>query len=654
MLFLAVASVMPFRLDHRNFQAQRRAASLALPRGVPYLFISLDADTRSRHFALYALSTLAFPSPEVCWLVPVEAASHDGAQGAALAGLDGSVQHASGAQLALESYLANGVVLYESQAARSAMEARVPALQAARLARVIDPPANSPITLRLPSSEFSALRLARVAAIAGVAACLAGALFTMFAGRPGALLACFAAGAVGGPAVLAWFLSWAQYLPLRAPGVWPYAAWAASAGALWASLRRRHQPDLLEAIVRVSRRDRLLLVTAVGVGLGLCGLYLLRLDFDEDAHCHWLLMARSYFLRGRHLPELLQQHVSAASYPFAYGSLLALCGWLADSTPATFMSISPDTAVALLAYRVIVAGLDLGLLGALVWLLGLAEESLRYPVAAAALAFLFFPILQGQHSAADQLLFPLLAAAVLFLEGGRRLQRAGVVALGLVLAGVATFVRIEGGLLALMTAGPWLLGQLLASEGEPRWRRPGAWLAALTLGLLPTVLWKSTLTVTNTNFVWPSVEGAARQAVAAPRLWSTAGLILLREGWLPLLLVALPVAWLWSLGRGKGLASRVRDSLVPLATYACVAGFPAVYLFSTTDPVWHLRVSYARLLMLPLFSALVAVLVSAQGRRPASRSFDTHHDGTGHGIITDVMAEESAKGSPTPERGDDR
>ena len=617
LLFLALASVMPLRLDHRNFQAQRRAAALALPRGVPYLFVSLEAGTPARHFALYALPSLAFPSPDTRWLVPQEAAAQEGAPGAAVAALDGSVRHSSGARLELESYLAHGVVLYESQASRAAMEARVPALQTARLARVIDPPASSPITLRPPSSEFSALRLTRVAAVAGVAACLAGAMFPLFAGRSGALLATFAAGAVGGPAVLAWFLSWAQYLPLRAPGVWPYAAWAASAGALWASLRRRPEPDLLAAFLRAARRHRLLLVIALGVALGLCSLYLLRLDFDEDAHCHWLLMARSYFLRGRHLPELLQQHVSAASYPFAYGSLLALCGWAAGSTPATFMSISPDTAVAVLAYRVIVGGLDLGLLGALVWLLGLAETGLRYPVAGAAVAFLFLPILQGQHSAADQFLFPLLATAVLFLEGGRRAQRPGAVALGLFLAGLATFVRIEGGILALMTAGPWLLGLFLDPEGSPRWRRPGPWLAALTLGLLPTALWKSTLTVANTNFVWPSVEAVMAQATAAPRLWSAAGLVLLREGWLPFLVVALPAAWLWVISREQGLARRIQGSLVPLATCACVAGFPAIYLFSTTDPGWHLRVSYARLLMVPLFSALVAVLVSVQQQRKA-------------------------------------
>jgi hypothetical protein len=327
-------------------------------------------------------------------------------------------------------------------------------------------------------------------------------------------------------------------------------------------------------------------------------------------------MARSYFSRGKHAPELLTQHVSAASYPFAYGVFLALCGWIAASKPSTFMTIGADSAVAVLAYRMMVAALNLGVLALLHWTLSiLGRGDWRYPVACAATALCAFPVLQGHHSAADQLLFPVLASAILLINAGGRLRTPGLLSVGAFMAASSTFIRIEGVLLAVMVAGPWLLDTLAARPESRRRDQAAMWLPLLGIGLLPTLLWKASLSVTNTNFNTPSAAGILRRSGTLLHLWASAGVILLREGWLPLLVAVLPSVWLWVVLRDQRLVDRFRSSLVPIGTYSCVVGFPAIYLFSTADQLWHLKVSYARLLMMPMFSALVYLMVALGSER---------------------------------------
>ncbi len=575
--FLLLASLMPIRLDYRNFQDQRRAESLRLPHGVPYVFLSTNAATPARHFFLYAVPTLAFPSTNICWVVSDEAPPGEGPVGARI-DAEGTVRRRDGSKISLAAYAAEGVVLYETPEARLQMEAVAPVLKSARAARVIDPSQTSPITARTIANEITPVRLIRIAAVSGVVAALAGVLFPLFAGSRNATVAATAAGGVIGPVVLIWFCYWAQWLPFSAPGAWPFIAWGFCAFALL-NILARGETDIVSAVLAAVRRNRLKAVVLALIALGLCATYLLRLDFDEDAHCHWLLMARSYFSRGKHAPELLTQHVSAASYPFAYGVFLALSGWIADSKPSTFMTIGPDSAVAVLAYRMMVTGLNLGVLALLHWTLSiLGRGDWRYAVACAGTALCAFPVLQGHHSAADQLLFPVLASAILLINAGGRSRTPGLLSVGAFMAASSTFIRIEGGLLAAL-------------------------------------LWKVSLSVTNTNFNAPLAAQVLRGSGTLLQLWGSAGVILLREGWLPLLVGVLPSVWLWVVLRDQRLVDRFRASLVPVGTYACVVGFPAIYLFSTADQLWHLRVSYARVLMMPMFSAFVYLMVALGSER---------------------------------------
>lgn len=618
LFLLLLASLIPLRLDKRNFQDQLRASGLELPHGVPYLFVSRDTGDSARHFYGFALHNFAFPSPKLAWIVPLE--SRDSLSVAA--GVDAGGRYvpprmgeeaAASVENALSEFVADGVVLYDSEDARTLFLRRVPLLTRARFAGVLAPSQPRAGVGRRPASEVSLPRWLRMASMIGVASCLAGLSWRLFRGDAWGGVAATSLGVVLAGPVLVWMASWAQLLPLRAPGVWPFIAWGAAGVALVvASVRDGERLPATGRFVEMLQSRRAWAVGATLVITVFCADGILRLDFDEDAHSHWLLMARSYFSEGHHAPELLTQHVNSATYPYAYASLMALSAWAADTPPEQFYRINEPTAVAILLYRLGISALGLAALGLLAWALRSTRSgSIAAALCGTGLALVLFPILHGRHHAAETVLFPLLLAAIVLVEASLRLERLGLLAAGLFVAGSCTLVKLEGGLLVAVCVTPWLI---VRWPGLRALLRPLPVLALLA-GLLPTVVWKANLVVANEVYAYPSLAKLLARKGELPGIYAAAFTLLAREGWLLFLGVALPLAWgAWWSSAGSFREGLYR-SAVPVSVLACVAGLPLIYVFSAWPPIWQLSTSYGRLLMPVLFGTLYYALLSVTQRK---------------------------------------
>ncbi len=605
---LALASLFPLRLERRNFQDLARAADS--PRGVPQVFVSAGDDPAAYRFAGYALHNLAYPRPEALWLRLSGTARGRGLR------LDehGRVWRAAGSgeepfdTAALPALVSAGSVLYDADATRVEAERRLPLLARAAHAGVIAPQPSG-FARRAPSSAFSVVRLMRLSALVGIATTLVALL--RCAGASAAVAR--AASAPVALALLLVTLSLSQVLPLRAPGVWPYVVWSACAATL--ALRR---PDGRPPAWR-SRSARGAGVAALFVLACAAALFVARLDFDEDAHSHWLLQARAYFDAGRHVPETLRDaHIHAATYPYGYSQALALCAWAADLDPERFLWLDDGTGLALLLYRLGVAALAVSALGLLAAHLRDLGARLGLTLAGPALVLTLFPVFQGRHLAAETLLLPLFAAALLLITSGGQAGRGGLVALGLFVAGATTLVKLEGALLLGACVLPWALSRRVPGRARQA--------AALALGLLPTLVWRATLEVANPVYVTPTPVALAQALPVLPQvlLWCAQAVLRENLGW-PLL-VALPLAAAWRVRHRAVGDVPWRALLVPVSIYAGALALAAIYLFTTLPRAWQIEVSYPRLLLVPLFSALLYALETLA---LAEARGDPHHQREG-------------------------
>ena len=618
--FLLLGSLIPVRLDARNFQDQFRASGLALPSGVPYLYVSLDTGVSARHFFGFALHNLAFPSKKLAWVVPVEARDLS----SYAAGIDragrfvapgGLEEGLTSAAEVLRNFVDTGVILYDSEAARTAMLERVPALDRALRSGVLAETPHGTVTRRRIASEFSLVRLLRVASMIGLASCLGALALHHLRKDYWGGVAALALGTALCPPVLVWAVSWAQVIRLRAPGVWPFVAWATAMGAVGLFSSRDATGDSATGrFVEVMRTRKTWFAGAVLVFVGFVGVGVLRNDFDEDAHSHWLLMARSYFESGRHVPESLTQHPNSATYPYAYAALMAISAWAADTPPGQFFKINSPTALAILWYRVCVSTLGLASLCLLAWALRSSDGgSSGFALVGSGVVLALFPILQGRHHAAETVLFPLLLGTIVLVESSLRLGRTALLAAALFLAGSCTLVKLEGGLLVLACVAPWMFVRW--PDGKGAIERLSC--LSLLVGLVPTVIWRATLRVPDVIYRTPSVEGLLEGRARLGGIYREAFRLLLVDGWLPLIAVVLPLAW-WRWARyAPSVGTAVLRSAVPVATLSCVSLFPLIYVFSELPPIWQLSVSYGRLLMPGLFGATYFAILAIE--RPGER-----------------------------------
>jgi hypothetical protein len=215
---------------------------------------------------------------------------------------------------------------------------------------------------------------------------------------------------------------------------------------------------------------------------------------------------------------------------------------------------------------------------------------------------LLIPTTAGRHIAAETILFPMLAASIILIATGRRCSVDGLTALGLLVGGMATLIKLEAGLIFAVGVLPWLFPLAASKAGRLSKSSIVVWLAVTALACLPALIWKATLPIHNQFFdpvdiarLLTSARQFAGFAWAATRM-------MLDDGRLILFLVALPCALMFQL-RAK---PRWPAFLVPGCVAALLIGWIAVFLFSNSpSPLTHLETSYSRLIVIPTFSAIL-------------------------------------------------
>jgi hypothetical protein len=602
-IVLLLASVIPFRLEYRNFPDLARTERLGLPRGVPYVFVSADMEPRAYRFATFVLHGLAWPRADFVWLVPAEV--YQPVWWAVPVSGDGRVGRPGRLPTRELSLASNGVVLYDDEESRRMMGERLPGLRDAPRSYTLPDSSRALFLVRPPHLELTAARLLRFAGLLALPLGLWVAIRTRLPGDSGGTIAGAATLAVLlTPCLWIWLSSLSQLVPIRGPDI---AGWGGGlVGAALAFPRR---------VQRASRKPRhfpqsaATVVALGGVVVAYLGIYLLKLDFDEDAQAHWLLQARSYYETGSHDSAALAQHNHAARYPFGYSALLSLAAWGADVRPPSFMQLNPETGLSLALYRTGVGALHLSFLGFLAWSLSAGSRSrVAYALVGTLFVAALFPILQGHAVGVEIILFPLLGGALVASEAAGRLRRPELLVATVLLSAAAAMTKLEGGMLAAVAVGPWFLSSAISLRGA--WNRRFASVLGIvfSLALVPVLLWRLGLSVPDTFYRNPSVGEILRWSSETGALYRQAATAILRGEGALLVLVIVPAAFLWRFAGRTEIFGRAAEALVPVSIAAAVLGFPLLYAFSTRPQLWHLAASYERLLYLPVLSGAVYCL----------------------------------------------
>jgi hypothetical protein len=222
------------------------------------------------------------------------------------------------------------------------------------------------------------------------------------------------------------------------------------------------------------------------------------------------------------------------------------------------------------------------------WLIGLA------------LTLLLLPTTAGKHIAAETLLFPMLGAAILLIAWGRNFNSPGVALLGLAVGGMATLLKWEAPILLAFGVLPWVVSPLSPTAVTPTLRTWLFWVVVLLAGLLPVAIWKMTLTVENGFFAPITWSRFLAERDLLPRLVWRAFQMILADGRL-LFFASLPCAVLLRL-RTASVWSALP---VPLGVGFLAVAWVLVYMFSSLNPVAYLETSYDRLIMVPVFGAIL-------------------------------------------------
>lgn len=633
----AFASVWPVRLDARALQDLSKVQSLGLPTSSgEFIFLSRDNSIESAHIATFGLRQLAFPDGSVFWVALKEhctgpwsggftAIDQTGACFRISGGADGDWEWASAQEQANEARerLATSFVVYDSQAARSLFEQRWPFLKASeRVAVVTDAPHTSPFKLRRPASEFGLKRIARIAAVVGsYVAVLLVLIQLQLPQRSSAWL--IPAGsiflALGLNISLTYLLQWVE------PAI---THW--SPAILWAGL-------LLVAVVKsgsespsrglslslpLSRAAQLVLVYSIAV---YALLFLLRLDFDGDFFNNWLPQGRFHYLLSGHEPTAIieQGSMQAASYPPGYGIVLSSLMWMSGVRPAESFLMGPDSSFVILMYRMFIFALNASLLLLLVvYLRRLDADRPAIWMACVAVTLLLIPTTAGKHMASETVLFPMLAASIVMIAAGKSLETHALTTMGLGVGGMATLIKWEATLIFVLAVLPWLFSSLQPSIARASRSTKLRWAAALALSLMPIIVWKTTLTVHNEFFApitWSRFDSSVH---LLPSLAVRAVRLMLDDGRLLLLVLALPCAVVF-----RFLSSRWEALPVPFGVVSLVAGFVAIFIFCNVNPPVYLETSYSRLVMVPTFGVILfcaETLLVAPGGRAFSTQVSTN------------------------------
>ena len=561
LLICAFASIWPLRLDIRSLQDMARVQRLPIPHSSGhFVFFSAGNDMESARTATFGLKQLTFPDGSLSWYALKEQCTGAWTTGFTAVDTAGAMYDPAGGRGGDFVWAAvnhpidpHATFIYDTHETRAAFESRLPALKSISNAVIVaDIPSESHFVRRAPAGEFTFQRVARISALLGSWFALMLAL-TRFKWNG------WLAAAVAVPLAVVLNFSLTYLL---------HTHWTSA--ILWLALLAIPSEPL------ALPKPRLIVLC----GLALYALlFLARLDFDGDFFNNWLPQGRFHYLLGHHDPSanLRYGEIHAASYPPGYGIVLSTLMWTAEMNPRQSFLLGADSSFAILLYRLLICALNAALLCVMFFHLR------RHWAAAALVALLLIHTTAGQHIAAETLLFPLLATAIVLIA--MRMP-----AIGVAIAVMSMLVKWEAGLIAAFAVFPWLRLKEL--------KRP-AIVAAISL--IPVLIWKLTLTVHNQFFFPPTITRFTASLPQLPSLAGQAVRLMLEDGRLLLLVFALPAALYFRLARQRNWTALP----VPLGIAALCIGFILIFLFANYDPPTYLLTSYPRLIMVPVFGAIL-------------------------------------------------
>jgi hypothetical protein len=329
----------------------------------------------------------------------------------------------------------------------------------------------------------------------------------------------------------------------------------------------------------------------------------LRLDFDGDTYSTYLPVAKYYLWHGHHDTGEpgLRPFVQASTYPPGFPVALALAFWGADLPRDGSLRLDDALSAAIFFYRLIAAGLGLALmLSVSGYMRTLGAATALAPVAACAGTLLLLPSIRGLHMAAETLLVPLFGCALVGVLAARRLGAAPLAAAAYFIAGVLTFLKLDG--------VPYLLFLIVPAAMSVRadwgWRTAARLAACACAGLAPFAVWRATGPTANASFARPADLETA--LVSLRSLAPIAAKVLVRsELWTALALLVAAVLF-----RFAGIRDP-RALLLPAGVAALTVGWVVLLTFSTIGRESHLELSYARIMLAPAFAGWLYALETA-------------------------------------------
>jgi hypothetical protein len=629
----ALASIWPVRFDARSLQDLSRVQGLGLPQSSgEFIFFSRDNSIESARTATFGLRQLAFPDGNMFWAALKEHCNGPWSSGflaidatgnafLVSGGAHGEWQWAPADEPANEvrSRLATSFVVYDSYQTRKLFEERWPILKTiSRIAVATDSSTGSPFKLRRPANEFTLTRITRIAAVIGSSLSVLLVLIQFPSLRR----------------VDSWLiLASAIFLSLGLNISLAYLSqWVAPASVHWSSallwiggllfvLFAESKAGVAQDKHRISftwpssRSVRLMLLYGVAV---FALLFLVRLDFDGDFFNNWLPQARFHYLLGKHEPGAIitQGAIQAASYPPGYGIVLSTLMWVSEMKPTESFLIGPESSFAILLYRLFIFGLNAALL--MLVIIYLRKRRAGQPavwMAFVAVIMWLIPSTAGKHIASETVLFPMLAASIVLIAAGQNLKAPAMTIIGILVGGMATLIKWEAALIFALAVLPWVVSSFQPAALLSR-AMILRWVGALALSLIPVVVWKTNLSVHNEFFLpvtWPRFLSSVH---ILPSLAGRAARGMLEDGRLLLILLALPGAVVV-----HSLSSRWATLLVPFGIASVMTVFVVIFLFANTDAGTYLDTSYSRLVMVPMFGAML-YCAEAIGPRLVARSSD--------------------------------
>ena len=639
---LALGALLPLRFDQRTMQDLERLQNAGIAPGEGILLLSAEPSMDVYRPLRFGMQPLAFPGGTVLWLVPREAADAGSWMGALALDREGRVLRSrtssagklewledEGAADRAREIVRLGTVVSDTSATHAELAMRAPWLQEPRRAFALDTlPGARPSSSSDVSLGTMLVRTLRLWALVGFVAAVWMLLSWLVpsTGHGPWLIACVAAPMAA--VLLTGFRYLASLLGVSSPAWSLVPSWL---GILAIGWMRQHPVPRLPCL---SNRLAKGLLTSATVGFLL--LFLASHSLDGDFFYNWLPQAKVFYHFGEHVPAALLERGSmqGASYPPGLGSFFSVLLWATGADQTHPFLISPSSSFCILLYRLVLFLLYASFLGLLAsYVRRIAHPgSLSWLVALTA-TFWLIPLCSGVHSGAESLLFPLLGVSMLLLAWGSTAAAPRLLALGVLVGGLATLFKLEAALLLAAGVLPWALPAPDRDSVRRSVLSTARVLPWLAIALLPTAIWRLRLDVHNEFFRpmgWSTlIEGSQH----LPGLLLRALRHLLERGHLALLLIAMPCAVLLRMRRARSWLVLVQ----PASCVALYVGWIFVYVFTTSEPIVHLDTSYPRLILIPAFSTVlyVAEALALEGWSRRSQTggltVGTHHSDTASG-----------------------